>query len=56
MTARALETDPVLAAMAAAPLVPLTPEEEALLAEVDFNGPWIPHDEFMAALASRPHE
>jgi len=43
--------DPVLAALAAAPFVPLAEEEHAELDEIERSTTrWIPHDEFVAAL------
>lgn len=50
--------DPVLAAVQRAPLVPLTVEEQALLAEVE-GAPvrWIPQDELARKLrALRPDD
>jgi hypothetical protein len=46
--------DPVLRALASAPVVPMTPEEQALLAEADFDGPRISHADVMKSLAERP--
>lgn len=54
MTARAFDDDPVLAALARAPSVPLTDEESALLAEVDGEPErWIPHADVARQVAER---
>jgi len=43
------EDDPLLAAIAQAPLVPLTEEEHALLSDVQSRPVrWIPHEQFAA--------
>jgi hypothetical protein len=43
------EDDPLLAAIAHAPLVPLTEEEHALLSDVQSRTVrWIPHEQFAA--------
>ena len=47
------EPDPVLAAVEGAALVPLTPEEETLLAEARAqSGDWVAHDTLVARLAA----
>lgn len=49
MTARAFDDDPVLAALARAPVVPFTDEERAMVAAAEADGrPGIPHAEVMA--------
>jgi hypothetical protein len=48
-----LVDDPILAAIEAAPFVPATDEENALLDEIErTTRRWIPHDEFVAALGT----
>lgn len=48
-----LADDPVFAAIEAAPFVPATEEESALLDEIERTTQrWIPHEEFVAALGT----
>jgi hypothetical protein len=48
------EHDPVLAAAESAPLVPLSAEEEELLAKARaVAGDWVEHDVFAQRIASR---
>ena len=51
-----VEGDPVLAAIAAAPVVPLTEQERAALAEIEGEPPaWLTTEDVLAAIPKPPH-
>ncbi len=57
MTQPLRESDPILAAAESAPLVPLTAEEEELLAKARATpGDWVPHDELVRRVAVHPDD